>query len=806
MSVFQPSVFQPSVFQVTATATVTPAVVIAPGHASDTYIECWVTEPDGTYIAHLDRSQASPFRRFAVSRMRGADPGAGSLEYHRDNDLLAATPTLFDDGNLVWMRFNGRTLVWVVEEQKVVLDQQEHATDWTQVSGRGVKQLLADRIVWPTEFDETHLDPSVWGLGGYSTKVWPDYRWVLDGTAASGQKVVPLASTTGAVAGMSVYIGSSGGNHETRTIDTVSAGVSVTLTANLTHTYSAGVYLVSLPRSADAGQSVVPVASTVGAVVGIPVRLTGGGNRELGIIASIDAGVSITLEDDLAHTFRMGSRVMGATQQWRRFVNRACGEMLWDLIDESNARGFTPLVRGTIETDGADGWTQDFRFDNLLDVVKAVTDAYGDVDMDGLTFNYRSAPGTDRSASVIFEEGADVLRVERATSDRDTLSWIVAEGVGEGSTATLRVSEDATIPRRREGYLDAKDAGNLPLVQLRADSAISEHQPIDSIALEVTDGRFAAFTDFDVDDTVRVIAPSRGIDASAVIVGMYLAETDDERIRVGIDVNSPRQEYLLSLEQGQRSTASSVGVRNRQPQGALVPFSFSGADVFDDTDTMDVLVYIPDRISIVTEARAFLRFRQYFTSAKSATSGGGSTSGSSSASSSGASSDSTSGEEGSHDHGFAYVGAAGGFTTRRYAGRDGAGNGNDVDLVTEQADSIWTTLNENHSHSMLHSHGIAHSHSTPDHAHSLTYGVYKETMPASHSVTLKVYYWDDDAAWDLVTTISGITDDVSDQDLTLYITGAGVWRLELKSAAAQPNGGRLGCDVAGFVLGAIQSE
>lgn len=60
-----------------------------PGPAPLPEIEAWVTTPAEAYIAHLDRSQASPFRRFAVSRMRGADPGVGSLEYHRDNALVS---------------------------------------------------------------------------------------------------------------------------------------------------------------------------------------------------------------------------------------------------------------------------------------------------------------------------------------------------------------------------------------------------------------------------------------------------------------------------------------------------------------------------------------------------------------------------------------------------------------------------------------------------------------------------------------------------------------------------------------------
>jgi len=259
-------------------------------------IEAWVTTPTGVYLAHLDRSRASPFRKFEVSRTRGADPGAGSLEHHLDNDLTSSG-TLLADGNLVFMRYRERTMVWVIEQREVVLDEQEHQTDWVRVSGRGAKQLLADRIVWPTAFSETALDPAIWGQGN----------------------------------------------------------------------------------------------------------------------------------------------------QWRRFINRAAGEMLWDLINESNARpGFAPIVRGTVETTGADGWTQDLRFDNLLDVVAAVSATYGEVDMDGLTFNYYNAPGTDRSAILIFEEGHDVIRVNRTTSDRDTITWAVAEGVGEGVTAKLAFAKDTT--------------------------------------------------------------------------------------------------------------------------------------------------------------------------------------------------------------------------------------------------------------------------------------------------------------------------------------------------------------------------
>lgn len=89
---------------------------------------------------------------------------------------------------------------------------------------------------------------------------------VLDGTAASGQKVIPVASTTNALPGMAVWVGTPGGTNEQRTIDTVSAGVSVTVTVNLTNTYLAGALISASPAEiveARGGQS------SLGARVGL---------------------------------------------------------------------------------------------------------------------------------------------------------------------------------------------------------------------------------------------------------------------------------------------------------------------------------------------------------------------------------------------------------------------------------------------------------------------------------------------------------------------------------------------------------
>lgn len=727
-------------------------------------IEAWVTTPGGAYIAHLDRSEASPFRRFALS-VEINRPGVGALEYHLDNALVVAHADLFAYGNLVWFRYRGKTRAWIVEQRDTVLDEGEHATDWVRVTGRGVLQLLGDRTIWPTHYADNNADPSQWGFGGWSTKT--------DAPAALGQKVVPVTSTT------------------------VGAG----------------------------------------ATVGDPVEIVGGGNRQIGIIAAIAAGVSVTLEDNLAFTFPTGSRIRSAATQWRRFINRKAGEMLWDCINESNARfvadGGPAIVRGIIQNTGTDGWTQDFRFDNLLDVVDAVTDVYGDVEMDGLTFNYRNAQGIDRRATVIFEEGADILALDVEDNDRDSVSWVIAEGTGHAvfsylaprrkltraqrrtlaaRTAAQRrkapaaprkvvqiradypidlAAEAVNIARRREAYIDAKDVSSLAMLDSLADAALEEHQVEEAVGLQVNEVRYKIDVDYGLGDWVRAIAPSRGFDEDVRIVAFVLAEEEDSEdgMRVEIEVNTARQDHLLQLASGARDTRRSLGVQNRQPQGQLVPFSFSGQGVFDQDDTLEVHLYIPDRMHIAIESRVSIDFRPFFAAAKSAASGGADTSGPSSSSTTGV------GSAHNHTFGIWQSNTPGAYTKRLFV--EGSG-------IFYNAETDTSGGNLVASNDTTHTHGMPHTHTTPNHTHGLTYGVFKEAYPASHNATLKVYELEA-GVWTLRATITGLTADAEDLELTSYITGPGQWRLTLQSAAAQPNGGRLGAYLSGYVLGSIQS-
>ena len=58
--------------------------------------------------------------------------------------------------------------------------------------------------------------------------------------APSGQKVIPVVSTTGFAIGDPIFLKNAAGLTESATVNSVSAGVSLTAVANLTHTYVSG--------------------------------------------------------------------------------------------------------------------------------------------------------------------------------------------------------------------------------------------------------------------------------------------------------------------------------------------------------------------------------------------------------------------------------------------------------------------------------------------------------------------------------------------------------------------------------------
>ena len=104
--------------------------------------------------------------------------------------------------------------------------------------------LDADSTV-PWE-DDTNQHPqgTILGQSSNDDKYWAVKGSALDGTSASGQKVVPVAYTTPFATGDGVtLLDISAGTSETDTIASISEGTSITMTANNGADYASGDYV-----------------------------------------------------------------------------------------------------------------------------------------------------------------------------------------------------------------------------------------------------------------------------------------------------------------------------------------------------------------------------------------------------------------------------------------------------------------------------------------------------------------------------------------------------------------------------------
>jgi len=124
-----------------------------------------------------------------------------------------------------------------------------------------------------------------------------------DESNASGQKVVKVAAPTSTmVSGDRVILGRGTAREEEQVIDSVSADVSITLLANLTYNHTVDAN-TTVDADSAAAQKVLNVAATTNFLAGETIIIdSGGAKEESGVIDSVQAGVSLTLVDNLTNT------------------------------------------------------------------------------------------------------------------------------------------------------------------------------------------------------------------------------------------------------------------------------------------------------------------------------------------------------------------------------------------------------------------------------------------------------------------------------------------------------------------------
>lgn len=150
------------------------------------------------------------------------------------------------------------------------------ASDEASLAVDAGKVLTVAVRSWPAGVDHVNLYLGTsTGVLYYSGRILTtDTTWTEDATAttvdadsASGQKVLNVASTTGFQVGGVVRINSGGPRQEDRIIGSIQAGVSLTVTANLTYTHTLGDADAVATQVCLSTQAVPPAANTLAEIL-----------------------------------------------------------------------------------------------------------------------------------------------------------------------------------------------------------------------------------------------------------------------------------------------------------------------------------------------------------------------------------------------------------------------------------------------------------------------------------------------------------------------------------------------------------
>jgi hypothetical protein len=146
------------------------------------------------------------------------------------------------------------------------------------------------------------------------------YPIVAQITIPAGQKVVPLNDTSGFIIGGDITI-SDAAHSETGVLTSIQTNASLTLTSNLTNSYSSPTVTQT---SWPSGQKVIHVAQTVDFAVGNSIIVADTTNTEAAnTIVSISGG-ALTLTNNLVHKYAMDATVNNTgSSAWRTIATTA---------------------------------------------------------------------------------------------------------------------------------------------------------------------------------------------------------------------------------------------------------------------------------------------------------------------------------------------------------------------------------------------------------------------------------------------------------------------------------------------------
>lgn len=162
----------------------------------------------------------------------------------------------------------------------------------------GVKLVSLTNLVNNHTIDESTIIDEIFDTGS-----------TLDAEAVAAQAVVPVTATTNFSEGDHVILDRGNADEEEGIILSIQSGVSITLTTVLVNTQANG-HVVEIITRGFSGQKVLAVAATTDFIAGETITIdSGNAGEEDAVIDSINAGVSITLVENLTNTHATGVAV-----------------------------------------------------------------------------------------------------------------------------------------------------------------------------------------------------------------------------------------------------------------------------------------------------------------------------------------------------------------------------------------------------------------------------------------------------------------------------------------------------------------
>lgn len=289
--------------------------------------------------------------------------------------------------------------------------------------------------------------------------------------------------------------------------------------------------------------------------------LVGDGENVDKIITVSGRGALGLLEDGIVYP----SNTADPNTSERAFSAVPKAEIFLTLWNEFQARGGGDLTEDFTDTADTDGvaWTDSATMSfkagqTMLDVMRELAALGLDFTVSpDRTLSCRATEGSDKSSSVAFRHGHNIIGCQRKTMGANVTNAVLGEGQG-----VFVVSTDATsisARGRREAYVAVRNTANSTQVGDANAVVINSYKdPPTSIQIAVLDNGVYPFITYDLGDTVHVDIPGE-INADYRLLAITMKErTGPCDLAVVLELNSLEAEWLIRVNRALQASLQTV--------------------------------------------------------------------------------------------------------------------------------------------------------------------------------------------------------------------------------------------------------